>query len=95
MPPIPDSSKALLTISSLFASPRWQAVERERFAAMNMRFETHEKRASELVENICEVLLLPPKSELWADFAHQLFQFGQALDAYALHTVTKSRHIAR
>ena len=86
MSPFPNSSKALLTISSLFASPGWQAVERERFGNMNIRFETHEKRASELLENMREALSLPSGSELWDSCAHQLLYFGETLDAYALHT---------
>jgi hypothetical protein len=56
MPPFPNSSKALLTISSLFASTGWQAVERERFATMNMRFVTYEKRTDELLRNLREAL---------------------------------------
>ncbi|KKK74762.1 hypothetical protein LCGC14_2880510 [marine sediment metagenome] len=73
MSPFPNSSKALLTFSSLLASPGWQAVEPERFATMNMRFETHEKRADELLENMREALSLPSGSELWDNScAHQL-----------------------
>jgi hypothetical protein len=88
MHPVPNSSKALLTISSLFAPPGWQAVERERFATVNMRFQTHEKHARELLEKMREALSLPPESEAWKNFTHQLASFGATLDAYALHTAT-------
>lgn len=88
MSPLPNFAKALLTTSSLFASPGWQAAERERFAAMNMRLETYEKRCSELLDNMRDALSLSPDSDLWKDFKRQLYHFGTTLDAYALHTVT-------
>lgn len=90
MTSFPDAPKALLTLSSLFASPGWQASERERFAASSLRIATFEKRFSELVENVFEALSLPQprQSELSDDFARQLFHFAEELDSYALHTAT-------
>ena len=90
MPAFPDAPKALLTLSSLFASPGWQAAERERFAASNLRLAAFKKRSSELVENIFAALSLPQpqQSELSDDFARQLFRYAETLDAYALHTAT-------
>lgn len=90
MTSFPDAPKALLNLSSLFASPGWQASERERFAASSLRIATFGKRSSELIENIFEALSLPQplQSELSDDFARQLFHFAETLDSYALHTAT-------
>lgn len=88
MASFPDFPKALLAISSLFASPGWQAAERARFVKMDMRLEKFNEHSTQLFENIFDTLSLTPELELRDDFGRQALAFGAILDALALHTTT-------
>ena len=88
MTDFPDFPKTLLKFSSLFATPGWQAAERDRFAAIDMRSGRFTERTYQLLDNIREALSLPQDHELWSDFTKQLHHFGEQLDVRALHTAT-------
>lgn len=85
---VPNAAQFVLTVASLFHSPGWQAVERRRFATYGLRVETHQAKASELIDSLRVALSLSGDEPVWRDAMQQFFHFASIFDTYALHVAT-------
>jgi hypothetical protein len=89
---LPTAHSALLYAVSLFCSPKWQHVERRRYASSEMRLEGGADRTRELLDLLCQSLgqeqVQSPK--LWEDFLKPVSEVLNILDALELHTRTYS-----
>ncbi|WP_376871211.1 ankyrin repeat domain-containing protein [Albirhodobacter sp. R86504] len=90
MAQLPTSNSALLYVVSLFCPPKWQHLERLRYARSEMRLEGGIDRTRELLDLLRQSLRQKQGSAPWRDVERLVFGIMAIQDALELHTRTYS-----